>query len=592
MLDENKIGGGLTADIDPTKFEWTEEVTKPDREVEVNGFKCHEIIGKATGVDKKNPDAKVEIVSHYWYCPKTADLAELVSFRKQFADVSGIDESWNQNLFTANLFSRYSAALTKITQALKQAKGFPVKTTIEIKSTEAAGGQGASQMPPEVRAMMGLDKTQGKGELNTLFSISTEVESIKKAEIDKGKFEIPEGYKKKRIKGQENKLCIDTDNGENPETPGLIEGVLMLAGDYKEESKTRNVEIKVKNAIDYCKDDNTLVEYYCGTPDIEGKNPVEKVKLGAIIMPVKYVKTKEIKCPTGTVCREKEFKIKVWNKPLVGNWQLVEKTLSGAACVKEEEVAKNCYNLTPVAFAPEQCRYFSAVNQPTPREIKVTFSGINLCSDVPLSSDSVNKTFTLLYEGVKYGGCRWSSNTDPKVSIYCPIDGVMCSIGLSSTPMKLFNGSGNKDIFSGQPVENSYSSEKQCEYYAGAPESGPQLEMLISAVGGEATITVSDYLPETYPMCKGGETLRVRDDKDLLSGLDPEKAKIIVFGNNRDVDYQGYYFEKVTCSGEEQDLSSVMEEIGPLRGCAPTTKETFCSDPHYPIMPPGECERM
>jgi len=77
-----------------------------------------------------------------------------------------------------------------------EAGGYPIKTVIKVESTEGAAEGG--QIPPEMKAMMGItDEAIGEDGMMTVFSLASEVQSIEKKSIDDSKFEIPEGFEKK-----------------------------------------------------------------------------------------------------------------------------------------------------------------------------------------------------------------------------------------------------------------------------------------------------------------------------------------------------------------------------------------------------------
>jgi len=125
-------------------------------------------------------------------------MNELTEFSKGFADIAGVDMMWSQNSMS-QFFGYYGDQFNEMSEQMKQAGGYPIKTTILMESTEAMGGGGDdnSQIPPEMRAMMGLDdKPKSEDGMNMVFTLTTEVTNIEKGDVDNSEFEIPEGYSK------------------------------------------------------------------------------------------------------------------------------------------------------------------------------------------------------------------------------------------------------------------------------------------------------------------------------------------------------------------------------------------------------------
>jgi len=197
-MSQGAMSGGIPDKDDPTDFIWTVEVEKSDENVDINGFKCKKITGKANGVYETDPDRKMRITYEYWYAKDVPAIDELTEFSQSFADIAGVDRMWSQNSMS-QFFGYYGDQFNEMTEQMQKAGGYPIKTAILMESTEAmgAGGEDHSQIPPEMLAMMGLDdKPKSEDGMNMVFTLTTEVQSIEKGDVDDSKFEIPEGYSK------------------------------------------------------------------------------------------------------------------------------------------------------------------------------------------------------------------------------------------------------------------------------------------------------------------------------------------------------------------------------------------------------------
>lgn len=198
-MSQGAMPGGIPDKDDPTDFVWTVEVEKSDEKIDINGFECKKITGKANGVHENDPDRKMRITYEYWYAKDVPAMDELTEFSKGFADIAGVDMMWSQNSMS-QFFGYYGDQFNEMSEQMQKAGGYPIKTAILMESTEAMGGGGDedySQIPPEMRAMMGLDdKPKSEDGMNMVFNLTTEVQSIEKGDVDDSEFEIPEGYSK------------------------------------------------------------------------------------------------------------------------------------------------------------------------------------------------------------------------------------------------------------------------------------------------------------------------------------------------------------------------------------------------------------
>jgi len=184
-------GGG----DNPEEFDWTVDVTDSDDETDINGFKCKNIIAKATGVNKEDPENKMQLTYEYWYTSDVDGYDELKDHYQNFSDVTGVDLTQSQQS-AGQIFSKYGSQFDEMTKKMSETEGFPIKTVIKVESVGGDDKGGMAGMPPEMMAMMGK-KDKGEGEMMTVFSLTTETISIEKQDIDDSKFEIPEGFEKK-----------------------------------------------------------------------------------------------------------------------------------------------------------------------------------------------------------------------------------------------------------------------------------------------------------------------------------------------------------------------------------------------------------
>jgi hypothetical protein len=189
-----ETGAGKIAG-DPSEYEWTVDITTSDDEVDINSFKCKNVIGKANGVHKEDPENKMLLTYEYWYTKDAPGFDELMNYGENFSKVTGIDVRLGREA-TRGIFSEFGAQFDEMVDKMVEAGGYPIKTIIKVEGTESAGEGG--QMPPEMRAMMGMTgKPEGEGGMMTVFSLTSEVQSIEKKSVNSSIFDIPEGYTEK-----------------------------------------------------------------------------------------------------------------------------------------------------------------------------------------------------------------------------------------------------------------------------------------------------------------------------------------------------------------------------------------------------------
>ena len=190
----------------PEDYDWTTNVTSSDETENINGFKCKKITGEANGVKKDNPDEKMHLKYEYWYAKDVPGYDELQSHYKKFGEVTGVDMMQAQP-GAEQLLGRYSSQLGEMAEQIKKANGVPIKMAIMVEGTQAAqGSQGempenTEGMPPGMKdmlsGMMNRGQAKGEGGMTQVFSMTSEVTSIKKEAVDDSRFEIPADYKMK-----------------------------------------------------------------------------------------------------------------------------------------------------------------------------------------------------------------------------------------------------------------------------------------------------------------------------------------------------------------------------------------------------------
>jgi len=203
--DESYEEGGPGMGMgDEADYDWTVEVTTDDNEVDINGFMCKKITGKASGVGIKNPDEKMELTFEYWYSQNVPGIDELNSYYEAIPEATGTEMTNNQKGAEA-FYGMYGSQFDEMFQKLEQSGGYPIKTVILVQGNQSMGGMGGDDVdlddeniPSGMKDMLGglMGKKDEPGGLKTLFSITNEVTSIEEKSIDDSRFEIPEGYQK------------------------------------------------------------------------------------------------------------------------------------------------------------------------------------------------------------------------------------------------------------------------------------------------------------------------------------------------------------------------------------------------------------
>ncbi|MCP4583381.1 MAG: hypothetical protein GY839_17370 [candidate division Zixibacteria bacterium] len=189
---------------DEAEYDWTVEVTSSDDEVDINGFKCKNLTGKATGVGVKNPDEKMQLTFEYWYAVDVPGKDELTSYYKSMASATGTEMMTNQKGAEA-FYGMYGDQFGEMFKKLDESGGYPIKTVILVEGNQDKGGMGGGNanlddenIPAGMKDMLSgmMGKKDDQGGLKTMFSVTNEVTSIEETAIDDSQFEIPEGYSK------------------------------------------------------------------------------------------------------------------------------------------------------------------------------------------------------------------------------------------------------------------------------------------------------------------------------------------------------------------------------------------------------------
>jgi hypothetical protein len=186
-----------------SEYAWTVDVKSVDGSQTINGFKCNGVIGKATGVSKKNAADTIFITYEQWAAKEVPGSSEVQSFQKDYAKAMGIDEMWGKEN-TGAMLKQYGAEFGELAVKVSESGGYPIRTIISVEGGAKPEGEGSNQSPSGALGMMNkmlgkkADKPEGdKGGRMKSFSMTNEVLSIEQKSVDDSQFEIPAGYKKK-----------------------------------------------------------------------------------------------------------------------------------------------------------------------------------------------------------------------------------------------------------------------------------------------------------------------------------------------------------------------------------------------------------
>jgi hypothetical protein len=185
------------------EYVWTVEVKAIDGSQTISGFTCNGVLGKATGVSKKNVADSMFISYEQWAAKDVPGAAEVKEYQQNYAKAVGIDEMWaKENM--GSMLKQYGSEFAELAIKVSESGGYPIRTIIIVEG--AAKPQGEESEKTHGGAMGMMSKMLGKkadkqendkgGRMKT-FSFANEVISIEQKSIGDSQFEIPEGYKKK-----------------------------------------------------------------------------------------------------------------------------------------------------------------------------------------------------------------------------------------------------------------------------------------------------------------------------------------------------------------------------------------------------------
>jgi hypothetical protein len=195
-----------------SQYNWTFDVKRSDQVENINGFECKNILAKATGVNKKDPADTIVMNYQNWYGTNISADKEIRAFQENYARAMGIDNLTAEQ-GAERLLSAYGNQFKQLAESFKDAKGYPVKTKIELgnrgkaKNTENAESGDKANAEQAMSSLMGklgqkmAKKDEGKSDKKTdasnmIFSMTSELLSIESRPVEDTKFEIPADYKK------------------------------------------------------------------------------------------------------------------------------------------------------------------------------------------------------------------------------------------------------------------------------------------------------------------------------------------------------------------------------------------------------------
>jgi hypothetical protein len=192
---------GPEQEYDDTTYNWTVEILTPEGSKDINGFNCRNVIGKAIGVNKKDPSDKIRITYDFWLAGDVPGTPEMDEFYRNYAKVLGIDEYQAQQGMS-QMTGKYATHFGEMSEKIKEAGGFPIKVSFLV---EKSGGEGSGEGSEDAAKVMGkIGGLFGKKQapksadgMTTIMSLGTEVLGVEATAIDAAKFEVPADYKKK-----------------------------------------------------------------------------------------------------------------------------------------------------------------------------------------------------------------------------------------------------------------------------------------------------------------------------------------------------------------------------------------------------------
>jgi hypothetical protein len=199
-----------TTEVSEDMYEWKVEVLSEAAPKTINGWSCGNVKLVATGTHKENPEDKVWITLDYWNSPDVPGAQEIREFQMKYTKAIGLDE----RVLTPGLMQAagaYEKQFASLIEESKKAPGETVMNTIEIKRNELVGPSTASMARDAAageitRKLPFGGKKEAKSEAphweeRVKFRATTELLEVTIGPVETGKFEIPQGYKKKQEHG-------------------------------------------------------------------------------------------------------------------------------------------------------------------------------------------------------------------------------------------------------------------------------------------------------------------------------------------------------------------------------------------------------
>ncbi len=210
--------GEAPPDTEKSDYTWTVEVKTIDQPQTINGFECKGVIGKATGVNTRDPRDTMFVTNEQWRTQNAPGADEMTEYQKNYAKAAGIDEMMAQQGMD-KMMSQYGGQFQMMAPDMEKVPGYPIKMAMTVESSLASQGnkesmdkgEGGDDGSQEVMNKLGglfgkkkKDKSEDKAadQSNTgrqkAFSMTYEILSLEKTTVEDGKFEVPAEYKLKK----------------------------------------------------------------------------------------------------------------------------------------------------------------------------------------------------------------------------------------------------------------------------------------------------------------------------------------------------------------------------------------------------------
>jgi hypothetical protein len=242
--------------IDQSKCEWLEpksEVKKTGQKATLAGFDAEELVITAEQPCKDKETGaicEIALTLDEWLAPKLITNDEVMKYHRAYAQKLGLDQALNQDVNdrAKALFAQYKGIWADIVNKMKDAKGYPVRSSFSLAiggdqckqaqaaqqqsgdgnsgSSDSSSGSSSGDLAKNMGAKLGslfhkkkdeappADSQSGQGQAAAvppavagpsgtmrLMTINTELVSVSTAPIPSDKFEVPAGFKKVEQKG-------------------------------------------------------------------------------------------------------------------------------------------------------------------------------------------------------------------------------------------------------------------------------------------------------------------------------------------------------------------------------------------------------